>query len=67
MKSLIAEGLHYIRNGDGREELSDFDSDAPEMHDLSRDSGHQVVLQRLRKAFDELVSAPSPSARLDAR
>jgi arylsulfatase A-like enzyme len=49
MKSLIAEGMHYIRNGDGREELYDFENDVLEEKDLAGTPEGQRALERLRK------------------
>jgi arylsulfatase A-like enzyme len=34
--SLVDRGFHYIRNGDGREELYDLENDRGESHDLAR-------------------------------
>jgi len=44
MQSLVADRYHYIKNGDGHEELYDFENDRWEKHDLSRSGeGHQVL------------------------
>lgn len=44
MKSLVARGFHYIRNGDGREELYDFDNDPLEKSDLAgTEKGNQLI------------------------
>jgi len=47
-KSLIGDGYHYIRYGDGSEELFDFENDQDELNDLSGSVKHQEVLKRLR-------------------
>ena len=55
MQSLVVGRLHYIRRGDGREELYDIVSDARETEDLAeRDDGRRV-LPRLRAALRSMV------------
>ena len=49
MTSLVAEGLHYIRNGDGREELFDLDGDPGEIHDLASAPKYDTALKSFRE------------------
>lgn len=58
MKSLVAGGFHYIRNGDGREELYDFASDPDETRDLSAVRGEQLA--RLRGSVDAILTGGPP-------
>jgi arylsulfatase A-like enzyme len=51
MASLVAGGYHYIRSGDGREELYDLEADPHETRNLAR-SGE--VKERLRQFRGEL-------------
>jgi arylsulfatase A-like enzyme len=53
MRSLVADGFHYIRNGDGREELYDFEHDLEEEHDLSDRPEHRQDIERLRKMVED--------------
>lgn len=55
MHALVAEGLHYIHNGDGREELYDVESDPAEEHDLAGAETSQQVLQRFRTSLTTLL------------
>lgn len=48
MWSVIGGGLRYIRNGDGREELYDFESDPLEKADLAARPEYAAALDRLR-------------------
>jgi arylsulfatase A-like enzyme len=48
MQSLIDDGAHYIRNGDGVEELYAWRSDPEETRDLARSAGAKPILDRLR-------------------
>ncbi len=58
MKSVIVGDRHYIRNGDGREELYDFQEDPVEQQDLAGDD-HPGV-ERLRHSLDSILQSPSP-------
>jgi arylsulfatase A-like enzyme len=49
MKSLVENDKHYIKNGDGREELYHFENDPAEEHDLVGTEATQALLQRLRR------------------
>lgn len=48
MSSLAQDGYRYIRNGDGREELYDFDRDIWEQNNLAERSENLSLLERLR-------------------
>lgn len=48
MKSLVAEHFHYIKNGDGSEELYNFQNDPNETNELSRSEEERQVLDRFR-------------------
>ncbi|HEX6132661.1 MAG TPA: sulfatase [Longimicrobiales bacterium] len=48
MLSLVAEQWHYIRNGDGTEELYDLGADPEERHDVSAAGESAAELTRLR-------------------
>jgi arylsulfatase A-like enzyme len=54
MRSIVHEGAHLIRNGDGRYELFDFDRDAAERTDLAGDTSRVPWLGRLRGALDSI-------------
>ncbi|HEU4565395.1 MAG TPA: sulfatase, partial [Gemmatimonadaceae bacterium] len=57
MRSLITMPWHYIRNGDGREELYDIVSDPAERRDLSGSEDARAALLRSREAVDTLLHA----------
>lgn len=59
MKSVIADGHHYIRNGDGIEELFDYVSDRGERRDLVAADSTRV--RRMRFLVDSILSARSPT------
>jgi len=54
MRAVVLDSLHYILNGDKREELYDFLRDSVEAHDLKGDS---TDLDRHRKALQALTPA----------
>lgn len=60
MRALVLDSLHYILNGDQREELYDFLRDSMETHDLS---GNTADLTRHREALRVLVPVPRPSGQ----
>jgi arylsulfatase A-like enzyme len=65
MKSLVLGTLHYIRNGDGTEELYDLASDPREFRDLSETDIGRAELARLRSLLDPVYAAdtlPRPGA-----
>jgi arylsulfatase A-like enzyme len=51
MKSLVMDGMHYIKNGDGREELYDFESDPAEERDLAGSEEGRRALERFRRSL----------------
>ena len=67
MTSLVDGPLHYIRNGDGTEELYDVVLDPTAQHDLSETEA--LPLSRLRAALDSIrgVFPGSPTRRQTAR
>jgi arylsulfatase A-like enzyme len=61
LSSIVEEGLRYIRNGDGRAELYDFDHDRGERTDLAPEAERQPAVQRLGASLDRITRrAPSP-------
>ena len=48
MVAIVAEGMSYIRNADGREELYRLATDPEEAHDLAAEPAHRPTLERLR-------------------
>ncbi len=70
MKSLVADGYHYIRRGDGTEELYDFRGDPAEERDLARSGEASEQLARFRTSLQEILALrsgeleASPEARL---
>ena len=61
MKALIAGGLHYIRSGDGSEELYNLESDRKEQTNLAGLPGAAVTLQSFRAALGWMLSKHPPS------
>ncbi len=59
MTSLVYQGLRYIRNGDGREELYDFTEDRWERNDLSTAPERQAALLEARAAAQRLRAGGS--------
>ncbi len=55
MQSLIAEGLHYIKDGDGREELYDYERDPLEKRDLSATQKGRAMLERFRLSTELML------------
>ena len=51
MKSLVAGPYHYIRNGDGSEELYDLEHDPDETKELSRSEENREILDRFRQSL----------------
>ena len=52
MLSVVVDGMHYIRNGDGTEEFYDFDRDLAESENLAARPDAQAKLAAARKAVD---------------
>ncbi len=55
MKSVVADGMHYIRHSDGREELYDFNHDIAELHDLANRADARPALEESRRALNTLL------------
>jgi hypothetical protein len=51
MSSLVRYPWHYIRNGDGVEELYDLSTDPEETNDVALDPAHREVMIELRRAL----------------
>ena len=49
--SLVEGGFHYIRNGDGREELYDLEADPHEGHDLAGSAEVAGMLRQFRHSL----------------
>jgi hypothetical protein len=56
MKSLVADGYHYIRNGEGTEELCNFRSDPAEERDQARSGDGGDQLARSRASLQEILA-----------
>jgi len=59
MKSLILDGSRLIRNGDGVNELYDFESDTLEARNLASDSASAITLVKLNEALGALLKPSS--------
>src|SRR5262249_29788480 len=55
MKSLVAGGMHYIRSGDGSEELYNVWTDPQERINLSGAPAARELLRRFRAGLDNMV------------
>jgi len=53
LRSVVLDGVHYIRNGDGTEELYDFERDRSEAHNLIDQPDMRDKLAAARRAVDE--------------
>lgn len=64
MQSVVSDGWHYIRNGDGSEELYDFTADPLAAHDRAGDPTVSALLDKLRRLAsmnpEELASMDAP-------
>jgi hypothetical protein len=58
MKSLVRDGFHYIRNGDGSEELYDLARDIEERHDLSGIPEYQTHVVESRSTLRSVSGVP---------
>ncbi|NLX96364.1 MAG: sulfatase [Rhodopirellula sp.] len=58
MDAVIAAGLHYIRYGDGREELFDFFKDPAESDDLIKSDNVREPLSRIRAMAEKQLTEP---------
>jgi hypothetical protein len=55
MTALVAEGMHYIRAGDGSEELYSLGADAEERFNLADSPMASTVLRRFRASLVALL------------
>ncbi len=55
MHSLMTDQHHYIRNGDGREELYALDVDPAETRDISTTEAGQILVQRFRTQLQAML------------
>ena len=55
MRSVVANGFHLIRNGDGKPELYNFDTDVEEQRDLASEPAHREALQALEQRIDKFI------------
>ena len=58
MNALVAEGMHYIRRGDGLEELYLLKSDPQEEHNVAIFVFAAEPLRRFRASLREMLSKP---------
>jgi arylsulfatase A-like enzyme len=56
LKSLITEQYHYIKNGDGSEELYDYLNDALEQNNLSLSKEGRAALNKFRASLASILS-----------
>lgn len=63
IKSLIANRYHYIKNGDGQEELYDFEHDPWEKQDLAASEEGQRLLAPLRTTLHTILARNQRSER----
>lgn len=55
MRGVVAQGLTYIRNADGREELYDVQTDPGQTQDLAEADDSRPMLDQMRERLDQLV------------
>jgi hypothetical protein len=55
MKSLVADGKHYIRSADGREELYHLKTDPDERGDLAAYPAASEILRRFRDRLSAML------------
>ena len=55
MKSLMTDRHHYIKGGDGREELYDFENDPLENHNLAKSKEGRLMLARFRTSLEKIL------------
>jgi hypothetical protein len=60
MKALVAGGLHYIRSGDGREELFNLETDKEELTNLAGAPSASLSLQSFRAALASMLNKRPP-------
>jgi arylsulfatase A-like enzyme len=56
MTSLMIGGHHYIRNGDGRDELYDIERDPVENDDISATEAGRQVLARIKRNLESVLA-----------
>ena len=61
MRSVVIHGFHYIRLGDGSEELYDFQRDSSERVNLAGDSSYAGALADGRQTLDAVLRATPPA------
>jgi arylsulfatase A-like enzyme len=66
MKSLICNALHYIRNGDGGEELYDFENDSTEQRNIAASEQGRLRLDFFRRRLKGVLTSCG-SSQLNAR
>jgi arylsulfatase A-like enzyme len=59
LDSLIVDRYHYIKSGDGREELYDWQSDPSEKTDLVRSDVAQRTMEEMRKTLERTLARTS--------
>jgi arylsulfatase A-like enzyme len=64
MQSLIRGGIHYIRNGDGSEELYDYLADGEERTNLAGGPDSASLLRPFRQVLDQRRSAAGSRGQL---
>lgn len=57
MKSMVFGGMHYIRNGDGSEELYDFENDPAEKQNLVDSEEARQIVQRFRTSLETVLAS----------
>jgi arylsulfatase A-like enzyme len=66
MKGIVAGGMHYIRSGNGQEELYALESDPDEGNDASGLPDAQAVLQGFRRGLRSILRADAKGDRTAA-
>ncbi len=61
MKALVAGGLHYVRSGDGSEELYDLKTDHKEQRNLAGLPGAAATLESFRVALGSMLGKRRPA------
>ena len=56
MKSLVFQGMRYIRTGDGTEELYALFKDPWEVNNLAASAGHYATLAQFLVLLDKMVA-----------
>jgi arylsulfatase A-like enzyme len=62
LRSLLSDPYHYIRNGNGREELYDIRRDPWEKNDLAKVERVQTAVSTLRRQTDSLLGTTTDAA-----